>query len=221
MFIENICQEYTFPWLRGHLADAMRVLELGYGDGLVTKDLIDQGHIVTVVEGAKSVVDAAHNKWGSQLTIYHSLFEEFSTAERFDAILATHVLEHLEDPSALLRRVAGWLRPNGQVIVIVPNCESIHRQLAVRMGLQAALDTLGERDYKVGHQRVYSLATLRSDVESAGLEVVEEKGFFLKVLPNAMMLDYQPKLLIALNEVGDLLPARYMANIAIVARLPQ
>ena len=50
---------------------------------------------------------------------------------------------------------------------------------------------------------------------------MEENAFFLKVLPNAMMLAYQPKLLIALNEVGDLLPARYMANIAIVARLPQ
>ena len=218
MFIENICQEYTYPWIREGLSDASRVLELGYGDGLVTKDLIEQGHDVTVVEGAKSIAAAARAKWGSRVRIQHALFEEFTTEERFDAVLATHVLEHIDDPVALLRRLARWLSPSGRGIVIVPNCESIHRQLAVRMGLQPTLDTLGERDHLVGHQRVYSLSTLRRDVEAAGLAVVAERGFFLKVLPNSMMLDYRPDLLLALNDMHELLPARYMANIGVVAR---
>jgi SAM-dependent methyltransferase len=39
----------------------------------------------------------------------------------FDVVSAFHVLEHVVDPVALLRRMIGWLAPGGLVIVEVPN----------------------------------------------------------------------------------------------------
>jgi hypothetical protein len=101
----------------------------------------------------------------------------------------------------------------------VPNKESIHRQLAVIMGLQSALDSLGARDHLVGHQRVYSLDTLGADVKAAGLKVDQEEGFFLKLLPNSMMLDYSIDLLEALNKISFQLPDKLLANIGIIAKL--
>jgi hypothetical protein len=104
-------------------------------------------------------------------------------------------------------------------VVVVPNRDSLHRQLAVAMGLQPALDTLSARDHLVGHQRVYDFLTLEQHLRGAGFEVIERRGFFLKTLPNGMMLDHSPALIRALNTVGDSLPPHLMANIAVRALL--
>jgi SAM-dependent methyltransferase len=47
-----------------------------------------------------------------------------------DAVVMWHVLEHLDDPRAALRRVHGWLRPGGLLLVGVPNLDSWQRALA-------------------------------------------------------------------------------------------
>jgi 2-polyprenyl-3-methyl-5-hydroxy-6-metoxy-1,4-benzoquinol methylase len=39
----------------------------------------------------------------------------------FDAVVLSHVLEHLKDPVAVLRRALRYLRPGGQMLVAVPN----------------------------------------------------------------------------------------------------
>jgi hypothetical protein len=113
--------------------------------------------------------------------------------------------------------MASWLQDTGKIIIVVPNQNSLHRQLAVAMGLQPRLDSLSKRDLMVGHQRVYSLEALEEDVRRAGLRPVESVGFFLKVLPNAMMLDYSRELLWALNIISSSLPTHLLANIAVVA----
>jgi hypothetical protein len=114
-----------------------------------------------------------------------------------------------------LKKMKGWLNINGKIIVIVPNKESIHRQLAVIMGLQSELDSLSDRDLLVGHQRVYSMDTLSKDFTEAGLIINEKSGFFLKVLPNSMMLNYSSDLINALNLISSRLPSNLLANIAI------
>jgi hypothetical protein len=93
----------------------------------------------------------------------------------------------------------------------------LHRQLAVVMGLQPELDTLSKRDLMVGHQRVYSLQILEDDIRRAGLTPVDSAGFFLKVLPNAMMLEYSRELLWGLNAISPSLPKDLLANIAAIA----
>ena len=115
--------------------------------------------------------------------------------------------------------MAGWMGPDSEMIIVVPNRESLHRRLAVLMGLQPELDTLSARDKVVGHQRVYDLAGLTADLQAGGFEVIESKGFFLKTLPNSMMLDYSDALIAGLNDVGEQLPAELLANLAVRVRL--
>ena len=182
---------------------------------LFTHELVHMGHRVTLLEGAQSLVEKVREEYGDRVQIHHSLFEEFETEGTFDYVIATYVLEHVDDPVS----VKSWLKPSGRLVVIVPNKESLHRQLAVRMNLQPATDTLSDRDKKVGHQRVYSFETLAKDLDQAGFEMVERKGFFLKVLPNSMMLDFSENLIKALNEVADLVSDHLLANIGAVAKL--
>ena len=48
------------------------------------------------------------------------LFTADPGAQRFDAIVMSEILEHLEDPVAALRAAARWLKPRGTVWVNVP-----------------------------------------------------------------------------------------------------
>jgi 2-polyprenyl-3-methyl-5-hydroxy-6-metoxy-1,4-benzoquinol methylase len=212
-----VCQKYCGAWIVQAVGTAKRVLELGYGEGIITRMLLDADREVTVVEGAALLHDAVATTFGTRVRAVHSLFEEFSPDAPFDAIIASHVLEHVDDPVALLRRMGAWLSPQGRLVVIVPNKESLHRRLAVLMGLQPALDTLGARDRLVGHQRVYSHATLERDLRAGGFTPLEKTGFFLKPVANSMMLTYSPELLAAMNEIGPQLPMELLANIGIVA----
>jgi hypothetical protein len=85
------------------------------------------------------------------------------------------------------------------------------------MGIQQSLDTLGERDRLVGHQRVYSVGQLRSDVESSGFAVSSTRGFFFKPLPNSMMLSFSPELIRAMNDIASTMPVEWLANVGMVA----
>jgi 2-polyprenyl-3-methyl-5-hydroxy-6-metoxy-1,4-benzoquinol methylase len=217
MFIEKLAQEYTLEWLVPKLANKQRILELGYGDGIINKGIRGNGSRIKVVEGSPRVIERAKQDFPI-IDIDECLFENYLPDEKYDCVLAMHVLEHVDDPIALLARMQNWVTPDGDVILIAPNKCSLHRQLAVEMGLQAELDDLSARDLVVGHQRVYSHSTLRSDVEAAGAIVVEETGFFLKSLPNSMMLEYSQNLLRAMNSVSTKLPPELLANIGMVVR---
>lgn len=215
--IEDLCQQYAATWMLTRLGGARRVLELGVGEGIITQALVADGRTVTVVEGARVLYEEIRERFRGRLDAVHALFEEFAPCGTFDAVVASHVLEHVDDPVALLKRMRAWLSRDGRLIVVVPNKESLHRRLAVIMGLQPALDTLSPRDHLVGHRRVYSHATLARDLNDAGFQVTEATGFFLKPLANSMMLGYAPELLAAMNEIAAELPKELLANIGVVA----
>ena len=217
-FIEDIFQHYCCDWISTLLAPDDHVVELGYGEGITLSRLSPHVARYTMVEGAKSLVDIVRNLH-PEVEVEHNLFEEYLPSECCDKLLALHVFEHVDNPVHLAKHLRSWLKPNGEIIVVVPNRNSLHRQLAVIMGLQPELDSLSPRDHLVGHQRVYDIEAIETDLSCAGFEILDRKGFFLKVLPNSMMLEHSPDLIGALNTIGDRLPAHMGANIAIHARV--
>jgi len=217
-FIEDLCQEHCCNWLSSLISSSDRVIELGYGEGITLERLADKADHYTVVEGAPSLVEVIKQKHPT-VEVVNSLFETYSPPQPFDKLLALHVFEHVDNPVNLGRHLRSWLKHDGEIVVIVPNSNSLHRRLAVIMGLRAKLDTLSPRDQLVGHQRVYDLDGLEADLHEAGFEPFERRGFFLKTLPNSMMLDHKPELIQALNLLGDKLPADMTANLAVRARL--
>jgi SAM-dependent methyltransferase len=216
-FIEDICQEHCCNWLQSLISINDRVVELGYGEGITIDRLVNKAAHYTLIEGAPSLVEVARQKHPG-VEIIDSLFEDYEPSEPFDKLFALHVMEHVDDPIALAKRLSSWLKPNGEIILIVPNKESLHRRLAVIMGLTPELSSLSPRDLLVGHQRVYDFAGLEADLCAAGFEVLEKRGFFLKTLPNNMMIEHSPELIHALNFISSELPPEMLANIAIRAK---
>ncbi|QXC61703.1 class I SAM-dependent methyltransferase [Aquihabitans sp. G128] len=215
--IEELAQQHSIPMIVDALGSVERVLEMGYGTGLITRELLAAGVPVEVVEGSPALRDHAVAQHPG-LAVHLGMFESYVPEQPYDAVLALHVLEHVDRPGHLLDHLATWLRPGGLLVAVTPNARSIHRQLGVAMGLQERLDDLSERDHLVGHQRVYDLAELRDELSGAGFEVVSDFGYFVKPLANSQMLAWPRSVLDGLNAISSQVPSDLCANIGVVAR---
>ena len=58
------------------------------------------------------------------------------------------------------------------------------------MGMLGKPNDLNQRDLALGHRRIYTQETLRRDLASAELDVVEMGGVFLKPLSNKQIEDH-------------------------------
>lgn len=72
-------------------------------------------------------------------------------AERFDLIIAFHVLEHVKDDAAAFREIHRVLRPGGIALLQVPTREGPTYEDAAVCSPQARLAAFGQED----HVRVY------------------------------------------------------------------
>lgn len=188
------------PYLAGE-----RGLELGPADGQMTRLLLDDFASLTVVDAAQSLLDRIADD--PRLRKVCALFETYEPDARFDTVVLDHVLEHVDDPVGILRRVAGWVAGGGRMIVGVPNADSIHRLAAVKMGLLGAPTDLNDRDRTLGHRRVYTIDALRRDLDAAGLVIEHVGGTFLKPVSARQIEDtWDDAMIEGFYELGKDLP---------------
>lgn len=161
------------------------MLELGSFKGDFTRRLLEHFNDVSCVEASDHALAEARVRLGDQVTFHHALFEQAQLPRRYDNIVMTHVLEHLDDPIRVLRRVnEEWLAPGGRFFLACPNANAPSRQIAVKMGLISHNSAVTPAEAEHGHRCTYALDTLERDATAAGLRVVHRSGIFFKALAN-------------------------------------
>ena len=103
----------------------LRILDIGCGGGLISEPLARLGAMVTGIDAAEAniAVARAHAR-GADLEIDYrqASAEEVSAAgERFDAVLALEVVEHVADVDAFVRAAAALVRPGGVFVASTLN----------------------------------------------------------------------------------------------------
>ena len=160
-------------------------LELGSFRGDFTKHLLSHFDDITCVEASSEAIAYAKEELGDRVTLVNALFEEVTLPRKYDNIILTHVLEHIDDPIALLSRIkTEWLSDDGKLFLVCPNANAPSRQIAVKMGLIPHNSAITSAEAEHGHRVTYSLDTLERDVKAGGLEVVHRSGIFFKALAN-------------------------------------
>ncbi len=105
-----------FP-LAGHL------LDIGCGNGAFLARAVDMGWKVMGCEPDPKAV--ARCRSGGLDVVEGDAFHAAVSGMMFDVITISHVLEHVDDQSALLQRAFQLLRPGGMIWVGLPNPASI------------------------------------------------------------------------------------------------
>lgn len=155
------------PWA------GQRILEVGAGIGTITAHLAQGKELVTALELEAPYIERLKNRFRNWANI-EPLQSDVSLADwqalaarRFDTIVLSNVLEHIEDDAAAIRSFAKILPPKGRLLIYVP-------------ALPALFGTLDEA---VGHHRRYLPSTLKAAIEPNGFEVVHLKWMNLVGIP--------------------------------------
>jgi 2-polyprenyl-3-methyl-5-hydroxy-6-metoxy-1,4-benzoquinol methylase len=162
-----------------------KMLELGSFKGDFTVRLLPYFDDITCVEASGEAIASSRQRLGERVQLVHAQFEDVTLPGRYDNVVVTHVLEHLDDPIAVLRRInAEWLTDGGRLFIVCPNANAASRQIAVLMGLIPNNAAITPAEAQHGHRITYSLDTLERDARAAGLRVVHRSGIFFKALAN-------------------------------------
>lgn len=103
-----------------------------------------------------------HDYWCGQINVVPSLE---SLVEGYDLITAFHVMEHLANPKPILSNLAGYLKPDGRMILEVPSSED------ALLGLYNC-DAFQRFTYWSQHLFLFNANTLEMLARQAGLRVV-------------------------------------------------
>lgn len=102
----------TLAFLRPHLAQPARILEVGCGEGHLARALVTSGHDVFAIDRSERCVRLTEEQGVSAL---RADWPEVECAAA-DVVLFTRSLHHLHDLDAALDRALALLRPAGRVM---------------------------------------------------------------------------------------------------------
>jgi 2-polyprenyl-3-methyl-5-hydroxy-6-metoxy-1,4-benzoquinol methylase len=167
-----------------------RLLEVGCGTLPLFTDL-SEDIAITVVEPAQEFVDRARQlaTGRNNVNILQGYIETVDIGSSdFDMIVLSCVLHEVPKPSEMLEAIRGYCSAGTTLHVNVPNANSLHRLLAVSMGLIPS--TIQQSDMQLLMQQrdtPYNANSLRAELSSSGFDVVDEGSLFVKPFTHAQM----------------------------------
>ncbi len=164
--------EYLLPAVQKCLwrAQARTVLDLGCGNGALTAALHRDGFMMTGTDVSESGIRIASRHF-PEIPFAHA---EMSAPlprhlrQRFDAVIAVEVIEHLLLPRLLFERAKEALRPGGSLIVTTP-FHGYWKNLA--LALTNKFDTHWHPLRDFGHVKFFSIETLAQLFREQGFQI--------------------------------------------------
>ncbi len=121
----------------------IRVLDIGCGSGA-------NGRLMRQINGNRIVMGITVSYEEAKLAKYHlneviiadvEEFELYRNEAPFDALIMSHVLEHLVNPLAVLLKVKDWLKSGGHIYAALPNIMYYKQRLEFLKGRFRYADT--------------------------------------------------------------------------------
>ena len=109
------------------------ILDIGCGDGNVTQLYKEKGEVYGI-DISQNALDSAKAKGiKTQLQDLNNLPLQFEN-NFFDTVVMTDVLEHIVDPFELLKEAQRILKPQGKLVITVPNFARLSNRLKMCWG---------------------------------------------------------------------------------------
>ena len=181
----------TVKSLRRH--HARRILEVGCGLDPIFMHYTDF-ETLDIIEPTKAFFQAAEQaaKGVANVRLHAGTLETEAhklTDPGFDFILVSSLLHEVENPRELLSLARSLCGERTIVHLVVPNARSLHRLLAVEMGLIDSIFTRSMNQQTMQQHGTFDLQSLSDLIESCDLSVVESGTFFIKPFAHAQMAE--------------------------------
>ena len=187
-----------------------RVLEVGCSTGALTERIRGKGCMVVGIEVRPDAAAKARAFAEEVLVGDVERIPLVWPPASFGVILLLDVLEHLVDPVAATRRLLPLLKPDGRVVVALPNVA--HWQVRFRLlAGRFRYEDSGILDRT--HLHFYTRKTAAELLAQSGLEILEED-----VVPDVPLLRFKRHLERANYRVAHLVPGLLSTEFILVAR---
>lgn len=164
------------------------LLEVGCGHAPLFSDL--EGMAITVVEPAPAFAERARlgAACRSDVRVVEAFLEDADLSPaRFDMVVVGCLLHEVDDPQSLLAAVRRHCGPHTVLHLSVPHANSLHRLLAVAMGLIDSPKALSSTQLTMQQRSTYDRQTLQAELNRAGFQVTDSGSLFVKPFTHAQM----------------------------------
>ncbi len=160
--------EHGFKPLEGRTA-----LDVGCGAGLLAEPLARLGAVVTAVDAAPELIEAARaHAAGQGLDVDYRATTLEAVQGHFDLITAMEVIEHVAEPAAFVHSIAGRLAPGGLAILSTPNATGWSRLMMITLGEGLGQIPRGTHDF----DKFIGSETMKQLLADAGLSCIDVEG---------------------------------------------
>lgn len=152
-----------------------KTLVVGSGSGELAAMLAQRGAQVLAVdidEASVQLTQKTANEMGVQLQTRCARLEDLTFTNNYDLVLATDVIEHIEDDQKACEQLRNLTRAQGRVVVTVPAMSWL----------------FGYHDEVLGHYRRYSRSQLQNVMLPQGFELLQSRYFGMSLIPVAWLI---------------------------------
>ena len=178
-------------WIRERVRLAgSRALDVGCGGGILTESLDACGARVTgidMAEGPLAVARLHQSESGTEVDYRRTTAEELAASEagRYDVVTCLEMLEHVPDPSQVVRSCAALVRPGGDVVFSTINRNPKSFLFAV-VGAEYVLRLLPKGTHE--YDKFIRPSELEAWARGAGLELKSSIGMHYNPLAKTYRL---------------------------------
>jgi trans-aconitate methyltransferase len=152
-----------------HPQPGERILDLGCGDGFLTRRIAESGATVIGVDASPQMIASARER-GVDAHLLNG--ESLPFANEFDAVFSNAALHWMSDHEAVLAGVYRALKPGGR---FVAECGGQGNVAAIRVALLAVLGALGMAPEQIENNHFYSPVEYRRLLEAQHFVVEDIK----------------------------------------------
>jgi 2-polyprenyl-6-hydroxyphenyl methylase / 3-demethylubiquinone-9 3-methyltransferase len=186
---QSACRHFDRDERRLDALAGLRVLDVGCGGGVLSEPLARLGAAVVGADPAQTNIEAAklHASEAGLVVDYRATTAEAlaDEGERFDAVLAMEVVEHVADLGLFISRCAEMVRPGGLMITATLNRTLKSFALAI-VGAEYVLRWLPRGTHQ--WDKFVTPNELEAALERHGLRVIDETGVIYNLLADRWQL---------------------------------
>jgi 2-polyprenyl-3-methyl-5-hydroxy-6-metoxy-1,4-benzoquinol methylase len=149
--------------------EGKNILDIGCGACRLSKILVEKSYDVTAIDSDEKAVEIAKKKG---IRGFKADISNWKTESKFDCVIASDVLEHIDDDEFVIRKIHTMLKPGGCLILNVPSYKFL----------------FGKHDISLGHKRRYSDGELKAKLEESGFEIEHQRHWNLLALPMTVLI---------------------------------
>jgi GT2 family glycosyltransferase/glycosyltransferase involved in cell wall biosynthesis/ubiquinone/menaquinone biosynthesis C-methylase UbiE/TolA-binding protein len=147
--------------------DVKRILDVGCGEGILGKRLIEKGAVEVVgIEINPGACNIAERNLTKVINGDIEIMDLPLMDGSFDCIIFADILEHLIDPLSILIKLRRYLSDDGIVVASIPN-----------IGLYKVINMLADGEWRYGESGILDKTHLRFFTKKEFLKLLSEAGY--------------------------------------------